>query len=155
MCAVQQRSQRAAVRPRNRCSTRVVEEGRGQGDALRWDILLGNAQEASLLKTGQENPLKGTILEWLDRLPANLSQVRAKASALKEIRSDTFWSGADFAKLEAQRIALRGIVHLAEAPVLPPPLPVTVLDIKEDPAEYLIEAKQSKVKSIDARIYQQ
>lgn len=128
---------------------------RGQGDALRWDILLGNAQEASLHKPGQENPLKGTIIEWLDRLPANLSQVRAKASVLKEIRSDAFWSEADFAKLEAQRIALRGIVHLAEAPVLPPPLPVTVLDIKEDPAEYRIEDRQSKVKSIDARIYQQ
>ena len=128
---------------------------RGQGDALRWDLLLAKAQEAALAKPGQENPLKHEILALLDRLPANLSQVRTKAAALKEIRSDVFWQTADFAKLEAQRIALREIVHLAEPPPSPPPLPTPVLDVKEDVAEYRVEAIQSKVKSIDARIYQQ
>lgn len=46
------------------------------------------------------------------------------------------------------------IVHLAEGPVLPPPQPTRVLDIKEDEAEYRIEARQSRIKSIDASIYQ-
>lgn len=128
---------------------------RGQGDALRWDLLLAKAQEAALTKPGQENPLKHEILALLDRLPANLSQVRTKHLQLKEIRSDAFWQAADFARLEAQRIALRDIIHLAEPLTLPTPLPPGVLDVKEDEAEYRVEAIHSKVKSIDARIYQQ
>ncbi|WP_284446560.1 DEAD/DEAH box helicase family protein [Fluviibacter phosphoraccumulans] len=130
-------------------------DARGQGDALRWDLLLAKAQEAALAKPGQENPLKHEILALLDRLPANLSQVRAKAAALKEIRSDAFWQDANFTKLEAKRIELREIVHLAEQPPSPPPMPTPVLDVKEDVAEYRVEEIQSKVKSIDARIYQQ
>ena len=132
-----------------------VLDVRGQGDALRWDLLLAKAQEAALAKPGQENPLKYEILALLDRLPANLSQVRAKAAALREIRSDAFWQATDFTKLEAKRIELRDIVHLAEPPPPPPPMPMPVLDVKEDVAEYRVEEIQSKVRSIDARIYQQ
>lgn len=128
---------------------------RGQGDALRWDLLLTQAQEQALQKPGQPNACKQGILEWLDRLPANLSQVRAKAEALKEIRSEAFWQSADFSALEAKREVLREIVHLAEAPVLPPPQPRPVLDIKEDEDEYRVEARKTNIKSIDARIYQQ
>ncbi|WP_345534741.1 DEAD/DEAH box helicase family protein [Viridibacterium curvum] len=128
---------------------------RGQGDALRWDLTLAEAQEYALLTPGQENPVRIEILALLDRLPANLSQVRAKAEPLKQIRSEAFWQTADFASLEAQRIALRDVVHLVEPLTLPPPMPATVLDVKEDVAEYRSEEIQSKVKSIDARIYQQ
>ncbi|WP_341679405.1 DEAD/DEAH box helicase family protein [Niveibacterium sp. SC-1] len=133
----------------------IALDVRGQGDALRWDLLLATAQGEALRQPGAPNPIKTDILALLDRLPPNLSQVRAKAAALKEIRSDTFWQSVDFAALEDKRLALRDIAHLAEAPVMPPPMPVTVLDVKEDEAEYRVDEIQSKVKSIDARIYQQ
>ena len=132
----------------------VALDVRGQGDALRWDLLLAEAQATALKNTTQINPLKDDILGWLDRLPANLSQVRAKAVVLKGIRAESFWQSADFAALEAKRVALRDIVQLAEGPVLPPPLPTRVLDIKEDETEYRVEVRQSHIKSIDASIYQ-
>lgn len=127
---------------------------RGQGDALRWDLLIAKAQAIALSQPGQPNPVKIEVLELLDRLPPHLNPVKAKADVLKEIRHDDFWQHADFVALEIKRLALRDIMHLAEAMVYPPALPTTVLDLKEDVAEIQVTQRASKIRSVDASIYQ-
>lgn len=126
---------------------------RGQGDALRWDLLLSKAQAAAIAEPGKPNPEREAILEWVDRLPTHLNPVRAKASELKTLRSDAFWQQPGFGQLDAMREALRGIVDLAEAPIKPPPTVTTVLDVREDEAEYRVEYPPTKVKSVDFVIY--
>ncbi|MEY4748597.1 MAG: hypothetical protein RIQ60_811 [Pseudomonadota bacterium] len=126
---------------------------RGQGDALRWDLLLSKAQAAAIAEPGKPNPQREEILEWLDRLPPHLNPVRAKATELKTLRSDAFWQQPTFAQLDAMREALRGIVDLAEAPIKPPPAPTPVLDVRENEAEYRVEHRSTNVKSVDFVIY--
>lgn len=126
---------------------------RGQGDALRWDLLLSKAQAAAIAEPGKPNPQREEILEWLDRLPPHLNPVRAKADELKALRSDAFWQQPTFGQLEVMREALRGIIDLAEAPIKPPPTPTTVLDVREDEAEYRVEHCSTKVRSVDFIIY--
>lgn len=126
---------------------------RGQGDALRWDLLLGQAQTESLAHPGKPNPLKIEILAWIDRLPAHLNPVRAKAAELKLIRSEAFWERADFFAFEDMRAALRDIMHLADKLPLPP-LPLTTrLDITEDQSEIYIVQRPTCIKSVDYGIY--
>jgi type I restriction enzyme, R subunit len=126
---------------------------RGEGDALRWDLLMGKAQAAAIADSGKPNPHRAEILEWVERLPPHLNPVRAKADELKALRSDAFWQSPSFADLDKLRVALRDVMALAEAPVLPPPMPTTVLDVREDEAEYQIHVRPSKIKDVDFVIY--
>ncbi|WP_298012768.1 DEAD/DEAH box helicase family protein, partial [uncultured Aquabacterium sp.] len=122
---------------------------RGQGDALRWDLLLAKAQAAAIAEPGKPNPQREAILEWIGRLPPHLNPVRAKANELKTLRSDAFWQSPTFAQLDAMREALRDVIGLAERPITPPPMPTTVLDVREDAAEYRVEHRSTNVKSVD------
>jgi type I restriction enzyme R subunit len=126
---------------------------RGEGEALRWDLLLGRAQYEAIALPGQPNPLRAEILAWLARLPAHLNPVRAKAEMLRRIRSDEFWTDADCASLEDMRLGLRDIIHLAERASQPPPLPPTVLDIKEEADEIQYAERPTKIKSVDYGIF--
>lgn len=129
-------------------------EVRGQGDALRWDLLITKAQAAAIDAPDAPNPHRADVLAWLHRLPPHLNPVRAKANELKAIRSDTFWQTADFAALDGMRVALREIIHLAEPPSPPPTPPlVTRLDIREDTGEIEITVRPTRIKSVDYGIY--
>ena len=126
---------------------------RGEGDALRWDILLANAQQEAIAKPGQPNAWREDIIAWLDQLPPNLNAVRAKAAELKAIKSNSYWDGVDFAILEASRLALRDIMHLAERPTLPPGPGPAFVDIAEYASEYQVEVRKTNIRSVDATIY--
>lgn len=126
---------------------------RGEGDALRWDLLLGKAQAAEIDSAGKPNPHQNEILEWVGRLPSHLNPVRAKANELRTLRSDAFWQSPSFAGLEKLRVALRDVMGLTEAPVLLPPTPTAVLDVLEDQAEYHIQVRPTNIKSVDFGIY--
>lgn len=126
---------------------------RGEGDALRWDLLLGKAQAAAIADPGKPNPHRAEILEWVGRLPPHLNPVRAKADELKALRSDAFWQSPGFAELDKLRAALRDVMGLAEAPVLPPPAPTAVFDVREDEAEYQVHVRPSKIKDVDFVIF--
>lgn len=127
---------------------------RGQGDALRWDLLLCKAQAAAIEGPGLANPHRADVVAWLDRLPPHLNPVRAKAAELKALRSDAFWQAAAFATLDSMREALRGVIHLAEPPSPPPPPPlVTRLDIREDTADIEVTIRPTRIKSVDYGIY--
>jgi type I restriction enzyme R subunit len=130
-----------------------VLDVRGQGDALRWDLQMAKAQAAAIAEPGKPNPQRETVLEWISRLPPHLNPVRAKANELKMLRTDAFWQSPTFAQLDAMREALRDVIGLAEAPVTPPLMPTTVLDVREDEAEYRVEHRSTNVKSVDFVIY--
>ncbi|ASM79135.1 DEAD/DEAH box helicase (plasmid) [Vitreoscilla filiformis] len=126
---------------------------RGQGEALRWDVLMAKAQAEALVKPGQPNSQKEAVLEWLGRLPPHLNPVRAKAKELSKLRSDAFWEAPTYAQLDTLREALRDVVGLAEAPVLPPPAPTPMLDIHETEADYQVAERPTNIQSLDFAIY--
>jgi type I restriction enzyme R subunit len=126
---------------------------RGQGDALRWDLLLVKAEAAAIAEPGGPNAHREAILEWIGRLPPHLNPVRAKAKELQVLRTDAFWQAPSFAQLDAMRAALRDVMELADRPALPPPMPKPHLDIREDEAEYQVHVRPSKIKSVDFSIY--
>lgn len=126
---------------------------RNQGDALRWDLLLAKAEFAAISLPGKPNPQREVILEWVNRLPPHLNPVRAKATELKALRADAFWQNPSFVDLDSIRVALRDIMQLADSPVLPPPMPVTQLDVREDEAEFRIEVRPTHIRSVDFSIY--
>jgi type I restriction enzyme R subunit len=126
---------------------------RGQGDALRWDLLLAKAEAAAIAEPGLPNAHREAILEWVGRLPPHLNPVRAKAKELQVLRTDAFWQAPSFAQLDAMRVALRDVMELADHPALPPPMPKPHLDIREDEAEYQVHVRPSKIKSVDFSIY--
>lgn len=126
---------------------------RGQGDALRWDLLLAKAEAAAISEPSKPNPHRDDILEWVNRLPPHLNPVRAKAAELKILRTDAFWQSPNFATLDAMRAALRDVMQLAEAPVLPPPALVTRLDVREDESEYRVHVRATNIKSVDFGIF--
>lgn len=125
---------------------------RGQGDALRWDVLMLRAQAAALSRPAEPSPHRIEILGWVDRLPTHLNPVREKAADLKLIRSDEFWLALDFATLEKMRIALRDIIYLAE-PLQGPLTTLTTLDIKEDEAGFVVTEQPTRIRSVDYGIF--
>ncbi|WP_040378223.1 DEAD/DEAH box helicase family protein [Duganella zoogloeoides] len=126
---------------------------RGQGDALRWDLLLSRAEAAAIADPDQTSAHREAIMEWVGRLPPHLNPVRAKAKELQVLRTDAFWRAPSFAQLDHMRAALRDIMELADRPALPAPMPKPHLDIREDEAEYQIHVRPSKIKSVDFSIY--
>ncbi len=126
---------------------------RGQGDALRWDLLMAKAEASAIGAPGAPNSHRVDILEWVNRLPPHLNPVRAKAAELRALRTDAFWQSPTFVALDAMREALRDVMQLADAPVFPPPPLVTRLDVREDVAEYRVEVRASKIKSVDFSIF--
>ncbi|MDR7052596.1 type I restriction enzyme R subunit [Duganella sp. 3397] len=126
---------------------------RGQGDALRWDLLLAKAETAAIAEPGEPNAHREAILEWVGRLPPHLNPVRAKAKELQALRTDAFWQAPSFAQLDAMRTALRDVIGLADHPAFPPPMPKPHLDIREEEAEYQVQVRPSKIKSVDFSIY--
>ena len=126
---------------------------RGQGDALRWDLLFVKAEASAIAEPGQPNAHREAILEWVGRLPPHLNPVRAKAKELQALRTDAFWQAPSFAQLDAMRTALRDVMALADRPAFSPPMPKPHLDIREDEAEYQVHVRPSKIKSVDFSIY--
>lgn len=127
---------------------------RGKGDALRWDLLFCKAEAAAIDAPDAPNPHRTEVVAWIDRMPPHLNPVRAKAAELKTLRSDAFWQKLDFASLDAMREALRDVIHLADPPNPPPPPPfVTKLDIREEPGEFRVTVRPTKIKSVDYGIY--
>ena len=126
---------------------------RGQGDALRWDLLMAKAQAEAITKPGHANDYREEILEWINRLPPHLNPVRAKANELKTIRSDTFWKSPSFTSLDSLRIALRDVMHFADAPVERPSVIVTRLDVQEEKSDFEVNIRQTNIKSVDFGIY--
>ncbi len=126
---------------------------RGQGDALRWDLLVAKAQSIALVKPEQPNAYREEMLEWVNRLPPHLNPVRDKSKELKVIRSNAFWQSPCFVDLDSMRLALRDVMHFADDRTVAKSAVVTELDLKENESDFQFNVRHSNIKSVDFGIY--
>ncbi len=111
----------------------------GHAAAYECDHLIAKMQNDLLKKSGQFADYKDQLLNQIEGLQVNLSQVRAKAEAIAKARSKPFWGSVSVQALEEIRRELRGIMQYRQQPVTPQ-LPPKVIDVREDAA--LIERRQ-------------
>lgn len=115
----------------------------GHEDAHRFDLLVARL-EAELLKgSSSYDDLRTEVVGELDGLRVNLSQVKAVAPTIGQVRTAEFWDGVTVAKLEEMRGRLRGVMQYRLKPI-GGPLPPKVIDVKEDLAQ--VERKRHPVK---------
>lgn len=133
----------------------------GQGEALRFDLDVVNAQYAKLLHQAKPQPAlieeaREPIEQKIRSLSMHLSQVRNKASTVKNLQNDDYWQTSGFSELEKARDDIRGVIHLRDKEVNPPPVDLTpILDIKEDRAKYEIGERKTNIRTVDYEIYRQ
>jgi type I restriction enzyme R subunit len=115
----------------------------GHEDAHRFDRLVCQLQTERLKGAARFDDLKGDLLDQVNRLPLNLSQVAAKMPVIDRVKTAAFWNDATVQSLEEVRGELRGIMQYRPRP-LGLGLPPKVLDLVEDPSR--IERKRHVVK---------
>jgi type I restriction enzyme R subunit len=125
----------------------------GQSDALRWDQQLTELQLILLNNPSQLDVAKEPALQKVRSLSMHLNPVRDKAEHIKAIQSKEFWQTLSFEKLEEQRQALRGIIHLRDKEATPPADPPAVIDVQEDPDGTTIKVRPTTIETVDYQIY--
>ncbi len=128
---------------------------RGEGEAIRWDLDLIQAQQAKQHRPDQLPKIKAAIIDKVRQLSMHLNQVRAKAEPVRQIQDEHWWQQATFDDLEQSRLALRPIIHLRDKGQPPPPQQPLIYDIKEDAATYQTETRQTNITTVDYEIYRQ
>lgn len=133
----------------------------GQGEALRLDLDIVNAQYAKLLHQAKPQPAlieeaRQPIEQKIRSLSMHLSQVRNKATTVQNLQSDDYWQTSGFTDLEKARDDIRDVIHLRDKGVNPPPVDLTpILDIKEDAALYKVDERKTNIRTVDYEIYRQ
>ena len=92
---------------------------RGDEEAYRFDLLMTRLQ-LELVKGGPNAPkvqdLRARVEEAVELLGKNQNPVKAKADAIKQVRSKEFWATAEVHALEGLRRELRGIMKYQQLP---------------------------------------
>lgn len=92
---------------------------RGDEDAYRFDLLMTRLG-LELVKGGPTAPkvqdLRARVEEAVELLAKNQNPVKAKADAIKQVRSKEFWATAQLHQLEGLRSELRGIMKYQQVP---------------------------------------
>lgn len=92
---------------------------RGDEDAYRFD-LLATRLELELVRGGQKaskvQDLRARVEEAVELLAKNQNPVKAKAEAIKQVRSKGFWAKLEPHQLEDLRRELRGIMKYQQVP---------------------------------------
>jgi type I restriction enzyme R subunit len=125
---------------------------RGHMDAYGFDLLVTQLQIALLRGTNAFEDLKGDLLNAVNRLRMNLNPVKAKAEAIKKIRSAEFWDNVSCDKLEAVRKDLRAIMQYKEAGS-DSPVSRRVVDVSEEIDGVRTEQRKTGITSIDLAAY--
>ncbi|MGC2857569.1 DEAD/DEAH box helicase family protein [Novispirillum sp. DQ9] len=126
---------------------------RGHTEALTFDLLVTTMQDALLRKSAEFQNHKGLMVNAVNALQVNLNQVKAKAEAIKKVKSPPFWEAVTAAQLEELRQDLRDIMRYRQGGTGPEPAKAQVYDIAEE--EHLIHTGQrtSNLKSVDLAAY--
>ncbi|MCB1552879.1 MAG: DEAD/DEAH box helicase family protein [Xanthomonadales bacterium] len=107
---------------------------RGDEDAYRFDLLITRLQ-VELVRGGPNASkvldLRARVEEAVELLAKNQNPVKAKAEAIKQVRSKEFWAGVDVGQLEALRHDLRGIMKYQQLPATARVAP-QLFDITDD-----------------------
>ena len=131
----------------------------GEGEALRFDLDVVNAQHAQLLNRTKNQPKliedsRQPIQQKVRSLLMNMNQVRDKANTIAQLQCDDFWKKDNVAALEQTRQNLRSVIHLRDKSVNPPPADVTpIIDIKENEQLYQIAEIKTNIRTVDYEIY--
>ncbi|MCW7555672.1 DEAD/DEAH box helicase family protein [Endozoicomonas gorgoniicola] len=128
---------------------------RGQGSALRFDMDIIAAQTALYTNKDKLRQCQLNVVQKLDRLPPHLAQVQQQGEVINNVRDPDWWQSASFTGLEHVRTRLRSIMHLMEGDITPPPEPPVQIDVREDEALYEVDRRESKIKSVDFKLYRQ
>ncbi|WP_129642685.1 DEAD/DEAH box helicase family protein [Peristeroidobacter agariperforans] len=122
---------------------------RGDEDAYRFDLLMTRLQ-VELLKGGPSAPkvqdLKGRVEEAVELLSKNLQPVKAKADAIKQVRSKDFWSSVEVNHLEGLRRELRSVMKYQQLPTTTRVAP-QVFDVTDD--GHIAEAYIPRLEGLD------
>ncbi|WP_437336597.1 DEAD/DEAH box helicase family protein [Sorangium sp. So ce394] len=122
---------------------------RGDEDAYRFDLLMTRL-EVEVVKGGPTAPkvqdLRARVEEAVELLAKNQNPVKAKADAIKQVRSKDFWASVEVRHLEGLRRDLRGIMKYQQ---LPPTARVApqVFDVTDD--GFAAEAYIPKLEGLD------
>ena len=137
---------------------------RGEGEALRFDLDIVNAQYAQLLnRTKPQIKLiedsRQPIQQKVGSLSMHLNQVRNKADTVARLQQYDFWQPGGTQQgciqaLEEVRQDLRSVIHLRDKSVNPPPADITpIIDIKEDADLFKTEEVKTNIRTVDYEIY--
>jgi type I restriction enzyme R subunit len=122
---------------------------RGDEDAYRFDLLMARLQ-VELLKGGPLAPkvqdLKGRACEAVELLGKNLQPVKAKAEAIKQVRSKEFWASVEVHDLEGLRSELRSVMKYQQLPTTTRVAP-QVFDVTDD--GHIAEAYIPRLEGLD------
>jgi len=127
----------------------------GESEAIKWDLDWVSAQYAKLCEPGLLELVKDQVLMKVRQLAMHLNQVRAKATEINRVQQKDYWSTAGFDDFEQTRQSLRSIIHLRSKPPEPPPEPILIFDIKENPGEYKTGERKTNIRNVDYEIYRQ
>jgi type I restriction enzyme R subunit len=128
---------------------------KGESDALRLDLQIAELQLLTITQPTQIDVAKIELLNKVGQLSMHLNEVRAKSAAINLIQQDSYWQNVTVSSLEQSRLQLRGVIHLRDKQVAPPEPPTPIIDVKEDAAEYIISERQTKIVTIDYKIFSQ
>jgi len=122
---------------------------RGDEEAYRFDLLMTRLQ-VELARGGAVAPkvldLRARVEEAVELLGKNQNPVKAKADAIKQVRSKEFWAAVEVHHLEGLRRELRGIMKYQQ---LPPTTRVApqVFDVTD--SEFSAEAYIPRLEGLD------
>jgi len=128
---------------------------KGESEALRLDLQIAELQLLTITQPTQIDVAKTELLNKVWLLSMHLNEVRAKSTAIKLIQQDTYWQNVTVENLEQSRLQLRGIIHLRDKLKIMPPIPTPIIDIKENPAEFITSERKTTIVTIDYKIYSQ
>lgn len=127
----------------------------GQGEAIKWDLDIVNAQQAALSQPEQQEATKTAIMLKVQKLSMHLNQVRQKAPTISQLHKESFWQQATFADFEQVRNDLRAVIHLREREQIAPSTPVLIYDIPENKTLYQVAERKTNIRTVDYEIYRQ
>ena len=122
---------------------------RGDEDAYRFDLLITRLQ-VELIKGGPYVPrvqdLRGRVEEAVELLAKNQNPVKARADAIRQVRSKDFWDSVQVHHLECLRRELRGIMKYQQQAPTTSVVP-QVFDV--DDAEFSAETYIPRLEGLD------
>lgn len=126
---------------------------RGDEDAYHFDLLMTRLQ-VELLKGGPSAPkvqdLKGHVEEAVELLGKNLQPVKARADAIRKVRSKEFWPQVAVENLEELRSELRSVMKYQQIPTTTRVAP-QVFDVTDD--GHIAEAYIPRLEGLDLALY--
>jgi type I restriction enzyme R subunit len=122
----------------------------GYEEAYRFDLLVAKLQRAVLAKSAEIENLQASLIEDVELLPINLTQVVAKMEWINKVKSAGFWANATVESLDEVRRELRGIMHCRNKPTITRPraLEIDITDSDEQSERQIV-----KLEGLDLAAY--